>query len=166
MRENLENLYNPKLFYDPKSPPLGCMIQAYGVNFEPDAFLNESNFTIEEILAKGIIGFPDAIKKKIDEDKLSYPNALDIFDMPILLISVSKAIEPLTQIEEAIQFFKSHLHDLMKLSEYPDVENILMQFFVEKYECLSDSQNLPNEFYDLYSQCGIKGLIFGSANHT
>ncbi len=161
MSKNVENLYNPNLYVAP-----GCTLQASGAKFEPDAFLSESNFAREEILAKGVIGLPDEVREKINKGELPYQGAFDIFDMPFLLISVSKAAELSLQIKEATFFLKRHLDDLKKLQGYPNIEGFLMQFVVGKYNSLSESQNLPDEFYDLYSESGIQGLLFGNSNHT
>lgn len=161
MSKNLENLYNPEIYQTP-----GCTLQVYGASFQPDAFLSESNFTQREILAKGVIGLPDEAREKINKGELPYLSTFDIFDMPFLLISVSKAVELSLQIEEATLFLRQRLDDVKKLQRYPNIENILMQFVVGKYESLSESQNLPREFYDLYSKSGIRGLLFGNSNYA
>ena len=160
MSKNVVNLYNLNIYETP-----GCTLQAHGVGFEPDVFLSETNFTRKEILAKGVIGLPDEVREKINKGKLPYPGAFDIFDMPFLLISVSKASELSLQIEEATLFLRRCLDDVKKLQGYAHIENILLQFVVGKYESLSESQNLSSEFYDLYSKSGIQGLLFGNSNH-
>lgn len=161
MSKNLENLYNPKIYETP-----GCTLQASGAKFEPDAFLRESNFARHMILATGVIGLPAEVRKRIIKGELPYLGVFDIFDMPFLLISVSEAVELSLQIKEATLFLKTHLDDLKRLQRYPNTENVLMQFVVGKNESLSDSQNLPDEFTNIYSKSGIQGLLFGNSTHA
>jgi hypothetical protein len=144
MRGNLHNLYNPKVY-----ETVGCTLQAYGTNFEPDVFLSESNFSQDEIQFKG---------------ELLYPSALEIFDTPFLLISMSEASELPLQIKEATLFLKHHLDDLKKLQSYPNVENVLIQFMIEQDESVCNSQNFPAEFSDLCLEIGIQGVLFRTLN--
>lgn len=172
-----EHLYNPNLFYDPKNPKLQCILQAYGTDFDPDAFLDESNLSQERGIFKGIIGLPDEIREKIKSGELadslkqrikkgelpddeSILSGFDIFETPFLLIIISKATEFNLQVEEAIVFLKRNLDDLMKLRTYPNVESILIQFLTEDYDP-SKHKNLPERFLNLYRKIGIHGLIIG-----
>lgn len=152
----LENLYNPDIYEAP-----GCTLQASGAKLEPEAFLRESNFPQRIIRAKGVIGLPEEVREKINKGELPYRGVFDIFDMPFILIRVSEQVELSLQLEEATLFLKRHLDDVKRLHGYPNVENILMQFLVEKSASPPDSQNLPDEFSNLYSESGIQGLMFG-----
>lgn len=150
-----ENLYNPKIY-----EAHGCTLQAYGRNFDPNSFLRESNFIQEEILAKGTIGLPNEVRKKINQGEFPYKDVFDIFDTPFLLISLSNESELFFQVEEATLFLKDHLDDLVKLRNYPNVENVLIRFTVKQHKS-DESENLPEEFSRLYSKIGIQGLLFG-----
>lgn len=155
MNKDLGNFYDPKLY-----ERLGCTLQAYGANFKPDVFLNEAKFPEERILLKGAAGLPDKLRTKVNEAKLPYENAFDIFDTPFLLIKVSDAAILSLQIEEAASFLKDYLGDLKKLQNYPNVENVLIQFIITEDEAAYASQNLPAAFSDLYSESGIQGILF------
>lgn len=161
MRENLHNLYNPKVY-----ETLGCLLQAYGTNFEPDVFLSESNFSQHEIQFRGTLGLPSKVRKKVEKEELPYLGAFDIFDTPFLLINMSEASKLSLQIEEATLFLKHHLDDLKKLQSYPNVENVLVQFIVKQDEPECNSENLPTDFSDLYSEIGIQGILFRTLNSS
>lgn len=161
MAENLHNFYNSKIY-----ETLGCTLQAYGTNFEPDNFLKESNFNRDEIQFKGTLGLPIDVREKVEKGELPYLDAFDIFDTPFLLINISEASELLLQIEEATLFLKQHLNDLKKLPSYPNVESVLMQFIVKQDDSKYNTQNLPAEFSDLYSEIGIRGVLFRTLNKS
>lgn len=146
---------NPKLF-----GKIGCTLQAYGGDFNPIKFLNESNLPEDKILGKGILGLPSEIREKVRKEERCR-DAFDIFDTPYLLISVSDKDELLLQIEDATFFLKHYLYDLKKLRFYPNVENLLIRFLVRQNKSVSDFQNFPTDFSNLISLIGIDDIVMG-----
>ena len=43
----------------------GCVFQAYGMDFEPEAFLRDTTFDRKQILFHGVLNLPGGIKGKI-----------------------------------------------------------------------------------------------------
>lgn len=155
MGENSHNLYNPEIYEKPC-----CTLQAYGDDFDPDAFLTKSHFSQPEILFKGTIGLPDEARRRIEKAELPYSNAFDIFDTPFLLLLVSRAPDFSSQIDEATLFLKRYSDNLKILREFPNIEIMLMRFIV-KDETATNFQDFPSEFSDLVSIIGIDSILFG-----
>lgn len=175
MKKHLEeHLNNPDLFYNPDNPKSECTLHVSGTNFDPEAFLVESNFSQEKETIKGIIGLPDEIREKIKRKELpddarekiesgelpiskeEFFKSFDIFETPFLVIRISKATNFAKQLEEATSFFETHLEDLIKLCKSPTVENVTMQFSAKDY----NNQDFPEEFSALCEEIGIQGIGF------
>jgi hypothetical protein len=141
-----ENFYNPQLF-----GRLGCTLQAYGANFEPNVFLDLTNIPKEKIIFKGTLGLPDEIRERVNN-----PDDITIFDTPYLVIKISDAADISLQIDEAMLFLKEYTPDLIKLRSYPNVESVLIKFSCNGKASFSD---FSIEFNKLSSEIGLDNII-------
>lgn len=148
--ENNEWLYNPNL-YDHS----GCVVQADGIGFEPEEFLRQTTFNPKLILFHGKLGFPEEFKLKIAEVD---PSDLQLFETTILLLEVSRAETKTSQISEATSFFDRYQDEVKRLQSFPQVENLALNFKTAQNE--SFQVNLPNEFIELATSCGVTAIMF------
>ncbi len=118
--EDTSWLYNPKLYEQ-----FGCVFQAYGMNFEPQAFLQDSTFDPKLILYHGKLGLPEEIKRKVTETDLE---ALQVFETKYLLLTLSEAEQSASQLADATSFLKQHRNEIKRLREFPQVETITLKF--------------------------------------
>jgi len=105
--ENDDWLYNPNLY-----GRAGCVLQADGIGFEPDAFLRDTTFDAKLILFHGKIGFPDEFKLKMAEVE---PSGTALFETTFLLLEISKAETQINQIAEATSFFERYGVEIQKI---------------------------------------------------
>lgn len=174
MKEDLGNWANPDICVQP-----GCLLQISGMNFDPDAFLNEVHLPAERIVFKGSLGLPDEARKKFESGDVKIsPDlpeisenlsetlelAMRVFDQQNLGVTVSKAHEMPTQIEEAIEFLTEHLNDLKKIADYKEIEYSALQFTAESEAALEGHEDFPPKFYNLIKEIGLIGVLVGSAN--
>lgn len=168
-----EHFYNPDLFYDPKNPKSECVLQVSGVDFDPDAFLTESNLSQEKKIISGIIGMPDEIREKIKSEELpdkmreiiergelskeEFYKTFEIFDTPFLLIRISQAATFDLQLEEALLFLRTHSEELLKLCSRPNIEDVYISFMAHDSHG-SERKDLPDEFYELCHKIGIQAI--------
>jgi hypothetical protein len=153
MESNFENdswLYNPDLYRR-----AGCVLQADGIGFEPEAFLRHSTLDAKLILYQGKIGFPDEFKLKMAEVE---PSGLQFFETTFLLVEVSKAEEQAIQITEATSFFEQYGVEVQRLRDFPQVENVTLKFMTEESESLRN--NLPDEFREMVIDNGVTVIMF------
>jgi len=136
----------------------GCILQAYGVGFEPELFLTEVNLEPMRVILKDKLKLPKQLKNKIVEAS----GVLGIFDIPFLLVRVSNAKSMSSQIEEATLFLTQYYNELKRLGNFPNVESISMQFLVGGNKPLIDTKNFP-EFLKLVFGIGIQVSV-GNVN--
>ncbi len=148
--ENDDWLYNPNLYGS-----AGCVLQADGVGFEPEAFLKHTTLDAKLILFHGKIGFPDEFKLKMAEVE---PSGTALFETTFLLVEVSKAEAREVQIAEATSFFEQYEVEVQRLQSFPQVENITLKFMTEETE--SSCENLPDEFMEMAMSRGVTGIMF------
>jgi len=148
--ENDDWLYNPNLY-----GRAGCLLQADGIGFEPEAFLQDTIFDAKLILFHGKIGFPDEFKLKMAEVE---PSGTALFETTFLLLEVSKAETQANQIAEATSFFEQYGIEIQRLRDFPQVENIMLKFMTEEVE--SSRENLPDEFMEMAMSRGITAIMF------
>jgi hypothetical protein len=142
-------LYNPNLYEHP-----GCVLQADGTGFEPQAFLQQTTFDAKLIIFHGKLGLPEELKLKVAEVE---PSGLQLFETTFLLLTVSEAEAKATQLEEATLFLEQHRDEVQRLRNFPQVENVSLRFMVAKGE--PSLENLPNEFVELALNCGVEGIM-------
>lgn len=174
MKEDIGNWANPEIYVQP-----GCLLQISGMNFDPEAFLDEVHLPAERIVFKGALGLPDEVRRKIDsgdvrvspdlpEIRENLPEAIELmkrlFDQQNLCIVVSKAIELPTQTEDSVDFLTEHLIDLKKVKNSTKIENITLHFKTDSEEALESPPDFPPKFYDLINEIGVIGVLVGSAN--
>ena len=143
--EDTSWLYNPKLYEQ-----FGCVFQAYGMNFEPQAFLQDSTFDQKLILYHGKLGLPEEIKRKVAETDLE---ALAVFETTYLLLTVSEAEQSATQLAEATAFLEQYQSEIKRLREFPQVELVSLKFQTAEGE--PPLKTLPDEFWELASGLSI-----------
>lgn len=142
---------------------LGCTLQISGIDFDPDAFLNEWNLIEDKILFKGAIGLPEQFRDKLKVVDLTgdFLDSLYIFNMSNLLIIVSEATNLASQIQEATLFLQTHFNDLKKITSYVGIDDVILKFLAERDETLSNFQDFPPDFTNLVSKTGIQGIMLG-----
>ncbi len=141
---------NPNLVQRP-----GCTLQANGMNFDAKLFLIQTTFEQKQIVFAGILELPEEIKRKLADDA---PEGIEVFETTFLLLSVSESETKITQFEEALIFLRKHRDEILRLSKFPKVEEVLLKFMiVDKGE--SPIENLPNELEELIDECGISSLM-------
>jgi len=153
MQSNFENdswLYNPNLYRR-----AGCVLQADGIGFEPEAFLRHTTLDTKLILYQGKLGFPDEFKLKMAEVE---PSGMELFETTFLLIEVSKAEVQAIQISEATSFFEQYGVEVQRLRDFPQVENLTLKFMTE--ESVSSRQDLPDEFVEMVIDNRVTGIMF------
>jgi hypothetical protein len=143
-------LYNPNLYGN-----TGCILQADGIGFEPEAFLRDTTFDAKLILFHGKIGFPDEFKLKVAGVE---PAGTALFETTFLLIEVSKAETHAVQIAEASAFFDKYGAEVQRLQSFPQVENITLRFMTEEAE--SSRRSLPHEFMGMAMNRGVTAIMF------
>jgi hypothetical protein len=130
------------------------VLQADGIGFEPEAFLQHTTFDAKLILFHGKLGFPDEFKLKLAEAE---PSGTELFETTFLLVEVSKAEAHEVQIAEAILFFEQYGVEVQRLQSFPQVENVTLKFMLAKGE--SSRENLPDEFMEMVMSRGITGIM-------
>ncbi len=148
--ENNEWLYNPNLYRRS-----GCVLQADGIGFEPEEFLQQTTFDPKLILFHGKLGFPEEFKLKIAEVE---PLGFQLFETTILLLELSRAETKTSQILEVTSFFERYQDEVKRLQGFPQVENIALNFGTAESE--SSQANLPDEFIELATSCGVAAIMF------
>ncbi|MDQ3749253.1 MAG: hypothetical protein M3367_09630 [Acidobacteriota bacterium] len=147
--EDTSWLYNPKLCQHS-----GCVFQAYGMNFEPEAFLQDTTFDPQLILYHGKLSLPEELKRKVTETNLE---ALQVFETKYLLLTVSEAEQSATQLADATSFLKQYRNEIKRLRELPQVEMITLKFQTpEGGE--PPIETFPNEFWELASD--VESVMF------
>lgn len=137
-------LRNPDLY----SP--GCALSAYGIGFEPELFLEKTTFDPKLIVFKGSLGFKTF--KWVGEVR---PRTKVIYEYKRLILKVSKSEASTPQIEEAMLFLKQYRDEILRLSEFPNVEHVLLTRGLAKHE---PREKLSDEFMELAFSVGINVL--------
>lgn len=140
-------LYNPNLY------GAGCSLQADGMGFEPEAFLRQTAFDSNLILHQGKLGFPEEFKNKAAEVE---PEVSQLFETTFLLLRISKSKEHAIQLKEAIVFFEQYKKEILRLSKFPQVENVVLRFIPKEGESF---ENPSDEFMELAFSAGVNNLI-------
>ncbi|MBA2619926.1 MAG: hypothetical protein H0U87_01860 [Acidobacteria bacterium] len=140
-------LYNPNL-YGP-----GCSLQADGVGFEPKVFLQQTTFDSNLILFQGELGFPEEFKNKVAKVE---PVDSQLFETTFLLLRVSISKSHAIQLKEAGLFFEQYRDEILRLSKFPQVENVVLRFMSEEGESF---ENPSEEFMDLAFSVGVTVIM-------
>jgi hypothetical protein len=138
-------LSNPHLYSH------GCTLSAYGINFASESFLSEISFDPELVIFKGQMGYKTF--EWVGEVK---PRDKEIFEYSHLILKVSKSEAHPTQVDEAALFLKQYQKEIKRLSEFPQVETVSLQFSVAEGEL---RENLSRDFMDLAFGCGISSVL-------
>jgi hypothetical protein len=140
-------LYNPNLY------GAGCSLQAAGIGFEPEVFLQQTTFDSNQILFQGKLGFPEEFKSKVARIN---PEDSQFFETTFLLLRVSISESHAIQLKEAVSFFEQYRDEILRLSKFPQVENVVLRFMLEEGVSF---ENLSEEFMNLAFSVGINNLI-------
>ncbi len=140
-------LYNPNLY------GTGCSLQADGIGFEPQVFLQQTAFDSNSILFHGKLGFPEEFKNKAAGVE---PEVLQLFVSTFLLLRVSASESRAIQLKEAVLFFEQYRDEILRLSGFSQVENVVLRFISVEGESF---ENLPEEFMNLAFSVGVNNLI-------
>jgi len=138
-------LTNPHLY------SYGCVLSAYGIDFDPESFLSETIFDPKLIIFKGQIGCKTF--EWVGEIK---PRTKEVFEYSHLVLKISKSEAHPVQVDEAALFLQQYQAEIKRLSEFAQVETVLLQFSVAEGEL---RENLSRDFMDLAFGCGIGSVI-------
>lgn len=164
-KKNLKKLFDTHVFYDTKNLKFECVLKAFGNNFKPTTFVSESTFPPNVVLFKGSPVIPDEIKAELDVINSLCQEVFSEIEKPYLLLRISNSSKLDNQLEDATNFFNTFFDDLIKLKNYPNVENISLEFISED-SSKKNLDNIPKDFFALTSKCGIGGITFGGADET
>ena len=136
-----ESPNNPNLFR------YGCLLDAYGIDFEPEIFLSETTFYSKRILYQGKLGF-----RTFKWAGVTRPREKVIYEYSNLILLVSNSKSNATRIEEATLFLKKYRSEITRLAKFKGVEKITLTFSPLGFELIED---VPDELNDLANECGI-----------
>ncbi len=139
-------LYNPNLY------GAGCSLQADGIGFDPEVFLQQTTFDPNLILFHGELGFPEEFKNKVAKVELVDSQ---LFETTFLLLRVSSSKSHAIQFKEAVLFFEQYQDEILRLSKLPQVENMVLRFMSEE----ESFENPSDEFMELAFSVGVSDLI-------
>ncbi len=120
---------------------MGCVLRAYGSEFQVDSFLQGSSLTPYEIYRKG------------EERSTEH----EVHDSSGLKVEVSSAeFEDLQkQVADAISFLKTYWKELKRLRTYPGVEGASLDFALTKRDVFCQYDTLPAELLYLAGGVGL-----------
>lgn len=125
-----------------------CVLNAYGMGFEPELFLSETTFDPELIVLKGKLDFLQGFKNKAAK---ADPEGAKLFETTFLSLILSKSEESATQVNEAILFFERYRDEVLRLSKFPNIKHLSLVFKVVRDE----QESLPDEIENVAIGCGI-----------
>ena len=143
---NLMN--NPKL-YGPC-----CALSAHGIGFDAELFLSRTTFAADLILGYGKLGMPEQLKIQIAEKEGE--EAARLFDATILVLRVSSSGISKIQHDEAIQFLTKYGDEVLRLSKFPNVEQLNLRSTLTQGESFEPH---PEDLVQLAVKCGITSLM-------
>lgn len=122
---------------------MGCLFWAKGDDFDVDSFLVGSSLVTDEIYHRGDISFP--AKAKIQHPWSGF--TIEVSD-------TWGVLKP--QIVDAIAFLKENELELTRLSNYPGVTYLCLDFPYERRTgAVTQTDSLPAELLLLAGQLGI-----------
>jgi len=143
MEEN-NSLNNPNLY------SYGCALNAYGIGFEPELFLERTTFDPKLIVFKGKSGI-----RTFEWAGENKPRTKVIFEYVHLVLKVSKSRVSAIQYQEAKMFLKQYRGEILRLSKFPNVKDVMLKFSVVKGELVEDH---PRELVNLAFSSGVKSV--------
>jgi hypothetical protein len=149
MREDADLMNNPNLYGH------GCPLSAQGRGFEPELFLEETILPPETITGFGKLGLPEGLKKKVAEkDGIE---AAALFEAKILALRASSSGVYAVQFEEAIEFLRRYRDEILRLSQFQNVERVNLRCVPANGESFVESS--PDELMELALACGPTSLM-------
>jgi hypothetical protein len=126
---------------------MGCVLRASGAHFDPEQFLSDSPLVPCNVFRK-------------DERK----SETRTWDTSGITILVSEAGPFLQQVAEAIDFLRSNRTELLRLKESPGLEDISLDFGVDRKNGFLQSHLFPSELISVCSEfgMGLEVSIYGT----
>lgn len=124
---------------------MSCMLRAGGGNFNVDSFIESIPLLIDSMWRKGEKRFPNSTtNEQINESSgiRVVASEADFSELP-------------QQIEDAILFLETNLKDVKRLSSFPGVEWLVLDFGAEIYPPGWSSFTFPPALLSLSGQAGI-----------
>ena len=124
---------------------MSCMLRAGGENFNADDFIASTLLIIDSMWRKGEKRFPNSTTNEQTNESSG------------IRIVVSKASfsELPKQIEDATLFLKTNLENVKRLSLFPGIDWLVLDFGVEIYPPGWSSFTFPPALLSLSGQAGI-----------
>ena len=148
--EEIDLMNNPKLFGH------GCVLSAFGRGFEPNLFLRQTTFPPAAVLGFGNIGLPAEIIRQTSE-KLGDETAAELVDVKYLALEISRSSDGEAQHAAAVEFLSRYCEEILRLSQFPNVEQVNLRCTLPQGESVEDHQY--DELLELGDVCGLTGLM-------
>ncbi len=132
----------------------GCSLSAHGIDFEPELFLSQTTLAPDVILAYGKLGMPEELRSKVAEKDFE---GTVLFDATVLIINISDSGVNKIQYTEAILFLKQYRDEVLRLSNFPNVEQVNLSCIAANGEICEESY--PDELLELAGECGLTCLM-------
>ena len=149
MEEDDNLMENPKLYGH------GCVLSAHGRGFEPKSFLSRTILPPDVILGFGKLGLPEELKKQVIK-KEGAEGAM-LFEARILALKLSESGVQAVQHEEAIAFLSRFRDEILRLSRFPNVEQVNLRFAAAAGEPVVERP--PDKLLELGAECGLTALM-------
>jgi hypothetical protein len=148
--EETDLMNNPKLFGH------GCVLSAFGKGFEPKLFLEQTTFPPAVIAGFGGIGMPaEAIRQAAE--KLDKETVAQFFEAKYLALKISGSESGAAQHAAAAEFLRRHRAEVLRLSQFPNVEQVNLRCALPPGAALDNRQY--EELIELAETCGLTGIM-------
>lgn len=124
---------------------MSCVLRAHGSDFSVDRFLEGSELNPCTVYRKGERRSP-ASKSKVGVNKSSGM---------VVDVSVADFDDLRGQIRDAITFLKQNEAELARLSKFPGVEGVALDFGIARRDVVAQSDYFPPELLYLAGGLGI-----------
>jgi hypothetical protein len=111
---------------------MSCVLRAVGVNFDVDAFLRDSPFTRASIFHRGEPRIPAVADSK--------QRSASGFNLPV---SEAGFDNPDGQIQDVGRFLREHEDELRRLSGFPGLEEVCLDFGIERRDVAAQTDVFP-----------------------
>jgi len=124
---------------------MGCVLKAYGADFQVDRFLEASELT------------PCVVRRRGEPFFTGGNPQGKVSDVSRVHIVVSEAdFDNLPdQIQDTISFLEQHRGELARLCKFPDVEGVFLDFGIDRRDVAVQYDDFPAELLYLAGSLGI-----------
>lgn len=124
---------------------MSCILRAYGQDFDVKCFLQESLLIADSFWVKGERQFPNSTRIQTTTNSSGIR----------VVVSEADFTEFLYQIEDAVSFFRQNHDELRKLTAFPSVEGVVLDFGVDISRLFLASFVFPPELLSCAGAVGV-----------